>query len=68
MLNAPQTGIEASPAVCENFLHYFIDKVTSTRALVSSPLSDHSVFVPCFAVLDTFEPVTLPFMQGIVGH
>lgn len=68
VLNAPQTGIEASPALCENFLHYFIDKVTSTRALISPPASDPSVFVPCSAVLDTFEPVTLPVAQEIVNH
>ncbi len=68
-LNAPQTvRIEASPAVCENFLHFFTDKVTSTRALISPPAFDPSVTVPCSAVLDAFEPVTLPFVQQIVGH
>ena len=64
-LNAPQTvGIEASPAVCEKFLHFFTDKVTSTRALISPPAIDPSVSVPCSAGLDTFEPVTLPFCSG----
>lgn len=68
-LNAPPTvAIDASPAVCENFLHFFIDKVFSARALISPPGFDPSVFVPCSAVLDTFEPVTLPFVQEIVGH
>lgn len=68
-LNAPPTvAIDASLAVCENFLHFFIDKVFSARALISPPGFDPSVFVPCSAVLDTFEPVTLPFVQEIVGH
>ena len=68
-LNAPQTvGIEASSAVCEKFLHFFTDKVTSTRALISPPAIDPSVSVPCSAGLDTFEPVTLPFVQEIVGR
>lgn len=64
VLNAPLTGIEASPAVCKNYLHYFTDKVTSTRALISPPASDPSVFVPCSPLLDTCEP----FVQEIVGH
>ena len=46
VLNAPLTGTETSTAVCENVLHYFIDKVTSTRALIPPPASDPSVFVP----------------------
>lgn len=67
-LNAPQTEIESSPAMCENFLHYFTDKATSTRALISPPASDPSVFVSCSAVFDSFEPVTLPSVQEIVGQ
>ena len=68
VLNAPLTGTEASTAVCENVLHYFIDKVTSTRALIPPPASDPSVFVPHSVVLYKFEPVTLPFVQETVGH
>ena len=68
VLNAPLTGTEASTAVCENVLHYFIDKVTSTRALIPPPASDPSVFVPYSVVLYKFEPVTLPFVQETVGH
>ena len=68
-LNAPQTaGVEASPAVCEDFLRFFIDKVTLTRALISPPAFDPSLSVPCSAVLDTFQPVTLSFVQDIVSH
>ena len=49
-LNAPQTvGLEPSPAMCENFLQIFIDKVASLQALVSPPAIDPSVLVPCAA-------------------
>ena len=54
--------------LCENCFHYFIDKVTFTGALISPPASDPSVFVPCCAVLDMFEPVILPFVQEIVSQ
>ena len=68
-LNALQTvGIEPSPSVCENFLQFFIVKVTATRALISLPAYDPSVFVPCSAVFDSFEPVTLSFVQETMGH
>ncbi len=68
-LNAPQTVcIESSPAVCENFLHFFIDKVASTRALISPSAYDVSVSVPCSAVFDRFEPVTLSLLQETVGQ
>lgn len=67
-LNASQTvGAEPSPPVCENFLRFFIDKVSSIRALISPSASDPSVFLPCSAVFDSFEPVTLAFVQEIVG-
>ena len=68
VLNAPQTRTEASPAGYENFLHHFIDKVTSTSALIIPPVYDPSMSVPCSAVLDTFEPVTLPVVQKIESH
>ena len=68
-LNAPQTvGLEPSPEMCENFLQIFIDKIASLRALVSPPAIDPSVLVPCAAKMDTFEPVTLLFVQDIVKH
>uniref|UniRef100_A0A8P4K1H9 Reverse transcriptase domain-containing protein n=1 Tax=Dicentrarchus labrax TaxID=13489 RepID=A0A8P4K1H9_DICLA len=69
LLNAPQTAcMEASPAVCENFLHFFIDKVTSIRAQISPSVYDPSISVPCSAVFDHFEPVTFSFLQEVVGH
>ena len=40
----------------------------SARALISPPAIDPSVSVPCSAVFDSFEPVTLPFVQDIVGR
>ena len=60
--------MEVSIAVCENFLHFFIDKVTSIRAQISPSAYDPSISVPCSAVFDQFEPVTLSFLQEIVGH
>uniref|UniRef100_A0A3B4X257 Reverse transcriptase domain-containing protein n=1 Tax=Seriola lalandi dorsalis TaxID=1841481 RepID=A0A3B4X257_SERLL len=69
VLNAPQTvGIEASPAVCKDFLNFFIDKVAGTRALISPSAYDPSVSVPCSAVLDRFESVPLSDLQDTVGH
>ena len=40
----------------------------SARALISPPAIAPSVSVPCSAVFDSFEPVTLPFVQDIVGR
>ena len=60
--------MEASPAVCENFLHFFIGKVTSIQAQISPSAYDPSVSVPCSAVFNLFEPVTLSFLLEIVGH
>ena len=69
LLNASQTAcMEVSPAVCENFLHFFIGKVTSVWAQISPSASDPSVSVPCSAVFDQFEPVTLSFLQELFGH
>ncbi len=69
VLNTPQSVcMEASPAVCENFLHFFIDKVSSTRALISPSAYDPSISVTCSAVFNQFEPVTLSSLQEIVGH
>ncbi len=68
VLNAPQSVcMEASSAVCKNFLHFFIDKVSSTRALISPSAYDPSISVTCSAV-NQFEPVTLSSLQEIVGH
>lgn len=45
VLNAPQyVCLEASSEMCNNLLHYFTDKVVTTRALISAPVSDPSVF------------------------
>lgn len=53
VLDALQTVcIEASPAVCENLLHIFIDMVTSTRALIPPSAYDPSVSVSCSAIFD----------------
>ncbi len=60
--------VDASSAVCENFLHFFIEKVISSRALISPPSNDPSVSVLCSAVFDKFELVTLSVLHEIVGH
>lgn len=59
VLNAPQT-------VCIDAL--FIDKVTTTRALISPSAYDPSIPVLCSAVFDRFEPVTLSVFQETVDH
>ena len=53
LLNTPQTAcMEASPAVCENFLHFFIDKFASIWAQISPTAYDPSIYVPGSAVFD----------------
>ena len=58
--------MELSTTVCENFQHFFINKVSFTKALISPPASDSLISVPCSAVFNQFEPVTLSFLQEIV--
>ena len=60
--------MEAYNTICENFLRFFIDKVSFTRALISPPAYDPSISVPCSAVFNQFEPVTLSFLQEIIVH
>ncbi len=68
VLHAPQTVyVDASSAFCENFLHFFINKVISTRALISPPSNDPSVSVLCSAVFDKFELVTLSVLHYCHG-
>lgn len=55
-------------ALCENLLHYFTDKVISSRALIIAPSYDPSVSVLCSVVFDKFEPVTLLALYYIFGH
>lgn len=45
---------------CVNF---FINKVSSTRALMCPPSYDPSIYVTCPAVFDKSEPVTLPYLE-----
>ena len=68
VLNAQPVCMEASPAVCENFLHFFIDKVSSAKALISPSTNDPSISFTCSAVFDQFEPVTLSCLQETVGQ
>lgn len=69
VLNAPQAAcLEASDELCEGFLHFFLSKIESTRALICPPLSDPSIPVTPSAVFDQFNPVSLPFLEKIVGQ
>uniref|UniRef100_A0A669CPU2 Reverse transcriptase domain-containing protein n=1 Tax=Oreochromis niloticus TaxID=8128 RepID=A0A669CPU2_ORENI len=69
VLNAPQSGcLEASHKLSNDFMCFFIEKVATTRALISSPESDPSVSIPCSAVFNQFEPVTLSYLEDVVGH
>jgi len=54
--------------MCENFLCFFTDKVTSIRSQIAPAASDPSISVPCSAVFDHFEPVTFSFLEEVVGH
>lgn len=69
VLNAPQpVSVEASPEMCNSFLHFFIEKVATARALISAPASDPLDSAPCSVVLDKFEPVSLSFLEDLVSH
>lgn len=58
----------SAAAICENLLHSFIDKVISTRTLISPSTHDPSISVPCSADFDHFESVSPALLQEIVGH
>lgn len=69
VVNPPQiVGIEPSPAICETFLNFLIEKVSSSRTSITFPAYDPSILVPCSAIFDEFEPVTMSLLQEIVGH
>lgn len=60
--------IEPSPAACEIFLHFFIEKVSSTSAQISPFAHDPSVSASSAAVFDRFEPMTLSSLKETFGH
>ncbi len=69
VLNAPQpVSLEASPEMCNSFLHFFINKVATVRTLISTPASDPADPVPCSGVFEKFVSVLLSFLQDLVGH
>lgn len=69
ILHVPQTvGVESSQEICENFLHFFIDKVLSVKAQISQSVLVPSTPVPSSAVFDRFEPVSLLCLQQLVAH
>ncbi|XP_013871818.1 RNA-directed DNA polymerase from mobile element jockey [Austrofundulus limnaeus] len=68
-LNSPHTaGLEASAQLCNNFMQFFIDKVTSIRASILRPDSDPSVCKPCSVVFNQFEPVSLSLLEDMVAQ
>lgn len=46
--------LEASAEACNKFLHFFLDKVVTNRALISPPSHDPSIVIPCSGVFDHF--------------
>ncbi|XP_037548511.1 uncharacterized protein LOC119425058 [Nematolebias whitei] len=54
--------------MCDNFLSFFINKVSSIRALISPPSYDPSVSVTRSAVFSQFELVTLSSLTDITGR
>lgn len=62
-------GIESSLANFETFLNFFIGKkVSSSRASITYFAHDPSILNPCSAVFNEFEPITMYFLDQIVGH
>ena len=69
VIGSPQPACtEESPEMCNNFLHFFIDKVATARALITTPASDPSDHVLCSAVFDLFEPVSLMALENVVAQ
>lgn len=54
--------------VCKDLFHYFVDEVESIRSLIPDSTFDRSVSVSCLPVFDQFEPISLPFLENVVGH
>lgn len=50
------------------FWDFFIEKVVSTRALITAPDSDPSVSVPYTADFTEFELVTISILEDVVHH
>jgi len=59
---------EESTVICEKFLHFFVNKITTIRASISPPASDPSIFTECAAVFSEFEPVSIVALNDIVNH
>uniref|UniRef100_A0A8C1UC21 Reverse transcriptase domain-containing protein n=1 Tax=Cyprinus carpio TaxID=7962 RepID=A0A8C1UC21_CYPCA len=58
---------DASVSTCENFLHFFINKVESVRQLTTnSSVTDSVVAAAHSAVFEQFEPVSLSFFNEVV--
>jgi len=59
VFNVPHIQCLENPSkMCEEFLHFCI---------TGPPLNDHGIFLTCSAVLNQFEPVSLPFFEKIIG-
>lgn len=63
-VNSP---VVPSPNLCDNFLNFFINKVSSLRPGYTNvmPTFDPAP-VPCPAVLDQFEPVSLHSLSDVI--
>ena len=68
VLNPPPAWVHRGIPWYNSFLHFLIDKVTTARSLISTPASDPSHPVPCSAVFDLFEPVSLKAIEDVVGQ
>lgn len=62
------TGLDASPEICEQFLHFFHDKIESTRACISQPYNEPSVSLTCTSVFTHFMPVSLSILNYTLNH
>lgn len=53
--------LEVSSDQCDQFLHFFLEKIISTAALISPASHDPSILIPCLA-----EFVSLSFLEQLV--
>ena len=60
--------VEPSPSLCEDFLKYFVNKISTLRSALPQPAQDPSAPIASSAVFNQFEPVTTSELTRIVKH
>lgn len=59
--------MEASKERCDEFLTFFLEKIVSTRAIVSPQSYNSYILIPCVPMFDHFEPVLLTMLEQLIS-